>query len=82
MKLVTYSRDDSVSCAILTDAGLIDIPRAWDGPNPPRSVKEILRREQDCLLKLTELEKSSGDAIPLDSVQLLAPVPGPAKSSP
>ena len=79
MKLVTYSRDDSVSCAILTDAGLIDIPRAWDGPNPPRSVKEILRREQDCLLKLTELEKSSGDAIPLDSVQFLAPVPRPGK---
>ncbi len=79
MKLVTYSRDDTVSCAILTDAGLIDIPRAWDGPNPPRSVKEILRRGQGCLSKLSEIADSATDAIPLDSVRLLAPIPRPGK---
>jgi 2-keto-4-pentenoate hydratase/2-oxohepta-3-ene-1,7-dioic acid hydratase in catechol pathway len=79
MKLVTYSRDDSASCAILTDAGLIDIPRVWDGPNPPRSVKEILRRGQDCLSKLSEIAESAGDLITPDSVQLLAPIPWPGK---
>ena len=79
MKLVTYSRDDSASCAILTDAGLIDIPRVWDGPNPPRSVKEILRRGQDCLSKLSEITESAGDLITHDSVQLLAPIPWPGK---
>ncbi len=90
MKLVTYSREDSVSCAILTDTGLIDIPKAWNGSNPPRSIKEILRRGRDCLSKLArlgeassrsraELEKSAGDIIPLDSVQLLAPIPRPGK---
>jgi 2-keto-4-pentenoate hydratase/2-oxohepta-3-ene-1,7-dioic acid hydratase in catechol pathway len=80
MKLVTYSRDDTVSCAILSDTGLIDIPRAWDGPNPPRSIKEILRRGQDCLSKLAELEKSATDGlIATDSVRLLAPIPRPGK---
>jgi 2-keto-4-pentenoate hydratase/2-oxohepta-3-ene-1,7-dioic acid hydratase in catechol pathway len=79
MKLATYCRDDSVSCAILTDTALIDIPSAWDSPNPPHSIKEILRRGRDCLSKLTELEKSAGEEIPLDSIQLLAPIPRPGK---
>jgi 2-keto-4-pentenoate hydratase/2-oxohepta-3-ene-1,7-dioic acid hydratase in catechol pathway len=79
MKLVTYSRDNSVSCAILTDAGLIDIPRAWNDSNPPRSVKEILKRGRDCLSKLAELAKSTRDAVPLDTVRLLAPIPRPGK---
>jgi len=79
MKLVTYSKNNSVSCAIFTDAGLIDIPGAWDGPNPPRSVKEILQRGRDCLSKLAELEKSAAGTIPPDSVGLLAPIPRPGK---
>ncbi len=79
MKLMTYSRDDSISCAILTDNGLIDIPRVWDGPNPPRSIKEILRRGQDCLSKLSEIAGSADDLIVPDSVRLLAPIPRPGK---
>jgi 2-keto-4-pentenoate hydratase/2-oxohepta-3-ene-1,7-dioic acid hydratase in catechol pathway len=79
MKLMTYSRDDSISCAILTDKGLIDIPRVWDGPNPPRSIKEILRRGQDCLSKLSEIAGSADDLIVPDSVRLLAPIPRPGK---
>ena len=89
MKLVTYSRIKSVSCGILADEGLIDIPSAWQGPNPPRSIKEILTRGPDCLAKLADLglassfceAKRRGADIftPLDSVKLLAPVPRPAK---
>ena len=79
MKLVTYSRNGSTSCAILTEAGLIAIPRAWDGPNPPHSVKEILHRGHSCLSKLVELEDSTDDYIATDSVQLLAPIPRPGK---
>jgi 2-keto-4-pentenoate hydratase/2-oxohepta-3-ene-1,7-dioic acid hydratase in catechol pathway len=79
MKLVTYSKNDSISCAVLTDAGLIDIPGAWNGPNPPRSVKKILRRGRDCLSKLSELKKSTAGTIPPDSVKLLAPIPRPGK---
>ena len=79
MKLVTYSQNGSTSCAILTEAGLIDIPHTWDGPNPPYSVKEILHRGHSCLSKLIELEDSADDFIAADSVQLLAPVPRPGK---
>ena len=79
MKLVTYSKDKSVSCGILVAGGLIDIPSAWQGSNPPRSVKEILQRGSACLAKLAELIKSADDIIPLDSVKLLAPIPRPGK---
>jgi 2-keto-4-pentenoate hydratase/2-oxohepta-3-ene-1,7-dioic acid hydratase in catechol pathway len=86
MKLATYTKDGSVSaarrpvdCGILTETGLIDIPSAWEGAHPPRSVKDILQRGPDCLAKLGELAKAAGDIIPLDSVKLLAPIPRPGK---
>jgi len=79
MKLATYSKDKSVSCAILTDRGLIDIVSAWEGSDAPRSVKEILEKGPDCLAKLAAIEKSAKTFIPLDSVKLLAPIPRPGK---
>ncbi|MFC1793749.1 fumarylacetoacetate hydrolase family protein [Planctomycetota bacterium] len=79
MKLATYSKEGSVCCGILTDKGLIDIVSAWDGSNPPRSVKEILERGPACLEKLAELEKSTEASIAVDSVILLAPIPRPGK---
>lgn len=79
MKLTTYSKDGSVSCGILTDKRLIDIVSAWDGENPPRSVKEILGRGPVCLEKLAALEESAAEPLPLDSVRLLAPIPRPGK---
>ena len=79
MKLAAYSKDGSVSCGILTDKGLIDIVSAWNGTNPPRSVKEILERGPACLGKLAELEKAASDVMPLDSVKLHAPIPRPGK---
>ena len=74
MKLVTYSKNKSVSCGILTEMGLIDIASAWQESNPPRSVKEILERGPECLDKLAELEKSAGASIAVDSVRLLASI--------
>jgi 2-keto-4-pentenoate hydratase/2-oxohepta-3-ene-1,7-dioic acid hydratase in catechol pathway len=79
MKLVTYSRIKSVSCGILAGDVLIDIPSAWQGPNPPRSVKEILQRGASCLAKLAELAGSADIFTPLDSAKLLAPIPRPGK---
>ncbi|MGB2809685.1 MAG: fumarylacetoacetate hydrolase family protein, partial [Sedimentisphaerales bacterium] len=79
MKLVTYSRMDSISIGSLTDDALIDIPSVWPGPNPPRSIKEILTRGPACLTKLTELAESADIFTPLDSVKLLAPIPRPGK---
>jgi len=79
MKLITYSRNQSISCGILADEGVIDIPSAWGWPNPPRNVKEILQRGRPCLAKLAELAGSADGFIPLDSVKLLAPIPRPPK---
>ena len=79
MKLVTYSRNQSISCGILTDEGIIDILSAWTLPNLPRSVKEILQRGQACLEKLAELAARADNFIPLDSIRLLAPIPRPSK---
>ena len=62
---------------MLMDAGLIDIVSAWNGENPPRSVKEILERGPACLAQLAQLEKSGAACLPVDSVKLLAPIPRP-----
>jgi len=83
MKLATYSKDKSVSCAILTDNDLIDIPSAWEdgeSSSPPRSVKEILEKGPACLEKLAGLSIEAGKLIPLESVRLLAPIPRPGKA--
>ena len=79
MKLVTYSKADSTSIGILTDEALIDIPSVWPGPNPPRSIKEILTRGPACLAKLADLAASTDIFTPLDSSNLLAPIPRPSK---
>ncbi|UCG58077.1 MAG: fumarylacetoacetate hydrolase family protein [Phycisphaerales bacterium] len=79
MKLATYSRDGSVSCGIMTDDGLLDVPSAWEGPNPPRSVFEILQRGPSCLAKLAQLASSADVLTPPEVVKLLAPVPRPGK---
>ncbi len=80
MKLITYSRADSISVAILTGDRVIDIPSIWPGPNPPRSIKEILTRGPACLTKLEGLADSTDISTPLDSVKLLAPIPRPNKA--
>lgn len=78
MKLVTYRHNDKVSCGLLTDRGVVDIPSAWQGPDAPRSVVEILRRGPSCLDVLTRLPEG-GEGLPLESVTLLAPLPQPGK---
>ncbi len=79
MKLITYSRNDSISIGILTGDALIDIPSIWPGPNPPRSIKQILTRGPACLTKLAELADSTDISTPLELVKILAPIPRPNK---
>jgi 2-keto-4-pentenoate hydratase/2-oxohepta-3-ene-1,7-dioic acid hydratase in catechol pathway len=82
MKLVTYLKEMSISCAILTDEGLIDIPTTWEeiyGANQPHSIKEILFKGSDCFKKVAGLTSSDDNLIPLDSVKFLAPIPRPGK---
>ena len=79
MKLVTYSKYGSITCGILTDRGIIGIPSSWPSPNPPRSVKEILHRGPSCIAELAGLPALADNFIPLDSVELLAPILKPDK---
>jgi 2-keto-4-pentenoate hydratase/2-oxohepta-3-ene-1,7-dioic acid hydratase in catechol pathway len=79
MKLVTYSKNESILCGILAESGLIDIRSAWDGPNPPKSILEILQIGPECLEKLAKLVESADATVPTDSFGLLAPIPRPGK---
>ncbi|MHC4646396.1 MAG: fumarylacetoacetate hydrolase family protein [Planctomycetota bacterium] len=79
MRLVTYSRDQSTSCGILTEGGIIDIPSVWPGPNPPLNLIEILQRGPDCLQKLARLTDAVDAFTPFDSVKLMAPIGRPGK---
>jgi len=79
MKLVTYSRQGAVSCGLLTQSGIIDIPANWRRSDIPRSIKQILAKGPDCLESLSELAEAAAAFLPLDSVRLLAPLPRPSK---
>jgi len=79
MKLVTYWRNQTVSCGMLTEEGIIDVPSVWQGPNPPRTVKQVLEKTPSCLDKLAQLSNRSDTLTPLDSVKILAPIPRPDK---
>jgi 2-keto-4-pentenoate hydratase/2-oxohepta-3-ene-1,7-dioic acid hydratase in catechol pathway len=79
MKLVTYSRNELISVGCLTGDALIDIPSVWPGPNPPRSIRQILQRGPTCIATLAGLTESTDIFTPLDSIKLLAPIPRPNK---
>lgn len=79
MKLVSFERAGSISCGILTDNGVLDIAAAWTAEQPPRSVKQILRRGPECLDRLAELAESGEHLLALDAVRLVAPIPRPGK---
>ena len=79
MKLLTYLRDNVVSCGVLTGRGVVDIPRSWKDANPPASMQEILDRGPSCMDRVRQLAASTRRATPLDSVKLLAPIPRPGK---
>ncbi len=79
MKLVTYKKQDKVSCGILSSGRLIDIPSIWQWSNPPRSVKTILERGPECIAKLSKLTDWAEGLTDMSQVQLLAPIPYPGK---
>ena len=83
MKLVTYSYKSAVSCGILTDSGIIDIPTAKTLKNPPKTILEILENGPDFLKSLEQLTKPQKHLRPIKfpspDVKLLAPIPRPPK---
>jgi 2-keto-4-pentenoate hydratase/2-oxohepta-3-ene-1,7-dioic acid hydratase in catechol pathway len=79
MKLITYKHNQTISCGLLSADSVLDVPSIWPGPNPPRSVKQILERGPDCLRRLAELAGSADFPVPLQQTKLLAPIPRPPK---
>jgi 2-keto-4-pentenoate hydratase/2-oxohepta-3-ene-1,7-dioic acid hydratase in catechol pathway len=77
MKLVRYNRNDFESVGVLSQKGIVDISPTWPGPNPPRNIVEILRR--DALAMIEKLAKSADSVTPINEVKLLAPIAGPGK---
>jgi 2-keto-4-pentenoate hydratase/2-oxohepta-3-ene-1,7-dioic acid hydratase in catechol pathway len=77
MKLAAYKKDGVESVGVLTEKGVVDIPAVWPGPNPPRSIIDILRR--DAIAKVKELAEKSEIIIPVESIKLLAPISRPGK---
>ena len=79
MKLLTYLYEKSVSCGILVDKGIIDIPASFPGKIKPHSVRELLIRGQTYLDQVKALAESVHDFIPVENVRILAPIPRPGK---
>jgi 2-keto-4-pentenoate hydratase/2-oxohepta-3-ene-1,7-dioic acid hydratase in catechol pathway len=77
MKLAAYKKDGVESVGVLTENGVINIPTIWPGPNPPRSIIDILR--QDATAKIRELVDKSDIVTPVENVKLLAPISRPGK---
>jgi 2-keto-4-pentenoate hydratase/2-oxohepta-3-ene-1,7-dioic acid hydratase in catechol pathway len=77
MKLAAYKGDGVESVGVFTEKGIVDIPTIWPGPNPPRSIIDILR--QDAIAKIRELAEKSEIVTPVENVKLLAPISRPGK---
>jgi len=75
MKLASYIHNQSASCGIVTDDGIIDIPSNTE----LHSIQEILSTGDSALKTLSALSKSAAVRIPLETVELLAPLPQPGK---
>jgi 2-keto-4-pentenoate hydratase/2-oxohepta-3-ene-1,7-dioic acid hydratase in catechol pathway len=74
MKLVTYSRNESVYSGLLTEKGIVAVDEGR-----AVGVKEIFCRGDAFLNELKAIERSASEFISLDEVKLLAPIPCPGK---
>jgi 2-keto-4-pentenoate hydratase/2-oxohepta-3-ene-1,7-dioic acid hydratase in catechol pathway len=72
MRLVTYRSERGPRAGLLRDEGVVDV---WDALGGEGSSMRDLLREK----RLAEVEKVAGEAAPIDSVELLPPVPDPEK---
>ncbi len=79
MKLATYLHKGQISCGIITEKGVIDIPSAGKGKEAPRSIEEILAWGDSAMAAIAGLADSAGEFLQIDEVKLLAPIPRPGK---
>jgi len=80
MKLASYMLDKSISCGIVTEQGIIDIPSGCTGPIRLHSVKEILMRGEPAWETLQQIRAQPEKIYEPQQVRFLAPVPRPGKS--
>jgi 2-keto-4-pentenoate hydratase/2-oxohepta-3-ene-1,7-dioic acid hydratase in catechol pathway len=79
MKLATFTNNNAISCGIVTDRGIIDIPTATMSEVKLHSVKEILLRGDACMDRVRGLVDTVEEFIDPADVRFLAPVPRPGK---
>ena len=79
MKLATYLHNEAVSCGIITEKGIIDIPSSPHAKVRLHSIREILVRGDSAMAEIAGLADSAGNFIQIDDVKLLAPIPRPGK---
>ncbi len=75
MKLASYIHNNSVSCGIVTDSGILDIPSNTEF----HSMRQILTKGDSALEILSHLSETGQMWIPLTDVELLPPIPKPGK---
>ena len=73
MKLVTFKKNSSVRCGILSDKGIIDLTDRFQG------VKQIIAGGSENIKKIQTTVDNRKTFIDLSSVELLAPIPEPGK---
>lgn len=79
MKLATYDYQHMVSCGIVTDGGVLDIPSHTEKLNKLHSIKEILIKGNKAFDVLQGLLATVQERIPLEKLTLKAPIPRPGK---
>jgi 2-keto-4-pentenoate hydratase/2-oxohepta-3-ene-1,7-dioic acid hydratase in catechol pathway len=71
MRLVSYASEAGARAGVLREDGVLD---AWDAIGGGEGMRELLASG-----RVSELEGAEGELLPLDEVELLAPVPDPEK---
>ena len=79
MKLATYLHKGQISCGIITEKVVIDIPSAGKDKEAPRSIKEILAKSDSAMAEIAGLVDPAENFIQIENVKLLAPIPWPGK---
>lgn len=79
MKLATYTYNNAVSCGLITDKGIVDIPSLPMGDTILHSVKEILLRGEACIEYVRSLQETADNFIDPAEVRFLPPIPRPGK---
>ncbi len=77
MRLATYTRAGRESYGAILPGGVCDVPALW--PEGPKTLLRALQAGPDMLQKIEALAAGTKTLLPLEAVNLLAPIPAPPK---